>query len=565
MGLNQLTMRQKKSQGQGISLKGKRLKDFPQVLANCHPTKNGALSFPDLRAGSTKKIWWKCSRNREHNWQANISNVIKARLIYSSSGCPFCAGRHKSQGQGISLKGKRLKEFPQVLASCHPTKNGALNLPDLRAGSGKDIWWKCPRNREHNWRASINNVVKAQVVFGSSGCPFCSGLRVTSANRLDKFAPHLVAEWDFAKNSLTPGQVSYSSSKSVWWKCPKGPDHEWEATVSSRGYHGLGCPFCSNYRVSVTNRLDVVAPFLIPDWDFDRNRPLLPNQVTCGSDLKVWWRCSKGPDHMWQAPIYARVAGRRCPFCSHTRLSVTNTFAALKPELVKQWHPTKNGKLKPNDVAAGAGKHIWWKCPNGPDHEWDAPLYARYAGAGCPFCSPAARRVSVTNSLATHAPHLSNEWHPTKNGTLRPEDFSFHSARKVWWKCPQGPDHEWEATIGGRTGKGARGCPCCSGKKISVTNSLASRFPAVAAQWHPTLNGDLRPDQVVWGSSKKAYFKCVVGHVWKTKIAHRTRERSGCPVCQVAKRKVVMTGRRRESIFMPSYEGVRAGPVKRIR
>jgi hypothetical protein len=46
-------------------------------------------------------------------------------------------------------------------------------------------------------------------------------------------------------------------------------------------------------------------------------------------------------------------------------------------------------------------------------------------------------------SLFERRPDLLSEWHPAKNGDIRPEDISFGSGRKIWWQCSQG--HEWQA------------------------------------------------------------------------------------------------------------------------
>jgi hypothetical protein len=44
---------------------------------------------------------------------------------------------------------------------------------------------------------------------------------------------------------LTSDQVTVSSNKKVWWKCPAGEDHEWIAIVNDRTKeHGTGCPAC---------------------------------------------------------------------------------------------------------------------------------------------------------------------------------------------------------------------------------------------------------------------------------------------------------------------------------
>ena len=68
------------------------------------------------------------------------------------------------------------------------------------------------------------------------------------------------------------------------------------------------------------------------------------------------------------------------------------------------------------------------------------------------------KKVCIDNCLATTHPEIASQWHPTKNGNLTPEDFTYGVGRKIWWKCIK--EHEWKATIASRaTGNG---CPCCS-------------------------------------------------------------------------------------------------------
>jgi hypothetical protein len=44
-------------------------------------------------------------------------------------------------------------------------------------------------------------------------------------------------------------------------------------------------------------------------------------------------------------------------------------------------------------------------------------------------------RVHPKDSLAADSPHLAREWHPEKNGQLRPHEVTPGSGRRVWWKC----------------------------------------------------------------------------------------------------------------------------------
>lgn len=100
---------------------------------------------------------------------------------------------------------------------------------------------------------------------------------------------------------------------------------------------------------------------------------------------------------------------------------------------------------------------MWWKCPKGDDHEWQASVNIRRKGHGCGVC---ANRVIVkSNCLATINPELAKEWHPSKNGDLTPFDVGSGSHKKVWWKCPKGDDHEWQTTVKHRSY--GTGCPLC--------------------------------------------------------------------------------------------------------
>ena len=68
--------------------------------------------------------------------------------------------------------------------------------------------------------------------------------------------------------------------------------------------------------------------------------------------------------------------------------------------------------------------------------------------------------------LITH-PKIARQWHPTKNGDLTPDQVVAGSAKKVWWKCLKGPDHEWSVSLDKRTGTYKTGCPYCDIKPRS--------------------------------------------------------------------------------------------------
>ncbi len=125
-----------------------------------------------------------------------------------------------------------------------------------------------------------------------------------------------------------------------------------------------------------------------------------------GSNRRVWWICAKGCDHEWEAVIASRVRGNKCPYCAHQKLSVTNSLATLYPEVSKQWHPTKNINLTPNQVISGSNKKAWWRCPNNPNHEWEAVIASRVNGAGCPICNLGWTVAAIRQFVASLINHL---------------------------------------------------------------------------------------------------------------------------------------------------------------
>jgi hypothetical protein len=108
---------------------------------------------------------------------------------------------------------------------------------------------------------------------------------------------------------------------------------------------------------------------------------------------------------------------------------------------------------------------------------------------------------------ATLTPEMAAQWHPTKNGDLTLANIKDRklSCKKFWWQCDVSSDHEWKASKHRRVTKGAD-CPFCSGKQLSVTNSLAKLKPKVAAAWDYSGLNDCGPEDVLAESNKKYWF-----------------------------------------------------------
>lgn len=152
-------------------------------------------------------------------------------------------------------------------------------------------------------------------------------------------------------------------------------------------------------------------PQLVLEWDYEKNTDVTPEKVTYGSDEKIWWKCAKG--HSYKARIGNRVfGGTGCPYCSNNKiLQGYNDLQTTDPELAKEWHPTKNGALKPSDVFKGGKYKYWWICREG--HSFQKRLYEKKLGKGCPYCSSKKIKIGF-NDLASKYPELASEWNTEK-------------------------------------------------------------------------------------------------------------------------------------------------------
>ena len=271
----------------------------------------------------------------------------------------------------------------------------------------------------------------------------------------------------------------------------------------------------------MNNSLAEVRPELVPEWS-EKNLPLKPDEITFGSNKKVWWRGACG--HEWQTSVKARSNGEKCPICSGARvIAGINDLATLEPLLVKQW--SKKNKIKPTEVSIGSHKKVIWRCEKG--HEWEAAVKSRTINkTGCPYCSH-NKVLAGFNDLATLLPDIAAEWSDRNCPTL-PTQVTVFANRKAWWKCKD-CGREWNTLISTRSG-GSK-CPYCSGYIfLKGFNDLQTTHPEIASEWSEK-NLPLKPDEVNAKSRKNVWWRCSkCGNEWKSVINARVKG-TVCPVC----------------------------------
>jgi len=411
-------------------------------------------------AGSAKNFWFCCSKG--HEWKTQV----RIRAI-DGSGCPYCKGQKVCIENCLSVKS------PKVAKEWHPIKNGKLTPNDVSFGSEVKCWFKCKNG--HEWKSTICNRTNKK---HPTGCPYCSSRKRCFDNSVAGRFPEIAKEWHPTKNGpLTPNDVSPSFLKKCWFKCKIG--HEWLASPKRRCSKKTGCPYCSNRKVCVENSLENKFPKIASEWHPTKNGKLKPKDIVSGSNKKMWFKCKNG--HEWKTSVSTRTLSKSgCPYCAGLKVCKENCLKTIAPHIAKEWHPTKNGNLTPNEIGSGSARRCWFRCQM--DHAWKARLFHRTKnGTGCPHCPRITRPPCRKDCLQKRFPKVAAEWHPTKNGHLSPETIFGSSSIKVWFKCKN--NHEWATTISARTRTNPTGCPYCSGYKMeelvrkTVQNLLKTKFP----------------------------------------------------------------------------------------
>ena len=210
--------------------------------------------------------------------------------------------------------------------------------------------------------------------------------KCTKCNSLGMKNPELFKEWHPTKNKgKTLYDFTKGSSRLVWWRCPIG--HEYDMSINDKGKK-KGCPICNSRRIDKTNCLKATNPKLAKEWHPTLNVNKTPEDVFASSRTeRAWWQCSKNKKHVWEARIRDRhLQNQGCPFCAGKRVLKEESLAFIRTDLKKQWHPTKNDGLKPENVTVSSGKRIWWKC-SFCNYEWEANINNRNRTQGvCPKC-----------------------------------------------------------------------------------------------------------------------------------------------------------------------------------
>ncbi len=382
---------------------------------------------------SGKSVHWKCRNN--HSWETTISHRVSEK-----TGCPICGNKKVLKGYNDL---KTLE--PDIAKEWNFAKNGNRKPEDYSVGSSEKVWWLCEKG--HEWEATIYSRTGKQ----RNGCAVCSGKRLFKGEndlyticQNEPSLLHLLSEWDYENNELTPFDVTAHTNKKVNWKCEYG--HNWSASISSR-VAGNGCKYCSNqtsfpeqalfyylskyfnnvqnrYIVSRNIELDIFIPTKSIGIEYDgryyhhnkeqkeqeKNEYCKENNITLirirEQGLRNYDNCicieRKEPEKESSLDEAIRLVlkiidesieadvnilrDKSAITKSYKNRMVSNSIIVTNPELLIDWDWENNDGVNPGRFTKGSHYKANWVC-HVCGYSWKTEIKVRTSGSGCKKCS----------------------------------------------------------------------------------------------------------------------------------------------------------------------------------
>ena len=564
-------------------LKYKPIAFYPDLIKDWDFKKNEKNSPYELTAGSSKKVWWKCSVCGEEKEMSPNSRMKRT--------CSSCDTKRRIE-KLIAEKGSFESNYPEKALDWDKEENGGLLPSQVTAGSNIAVKWKC-HVCGYQWKGKVCNHAKS--LYSCEKCAIREKtLKRYGSATLAETNPDLAKEWNYSRNSnLTPNDVTPHDTREVYWICRKG--HEWPASIGYRVRTGAQCPKCISERK--TSFPEQAIYYYLSQVTKAKNRckmgsyeiDILLKDLKIGIEYDGYYhsglkaiereeRKNKGVARKGYRLIRVKEANRNqidgdiiytkyksdysnLDFVIHSLLSLigktneievnierdrmdicdlfiqsekADSIKVKMPELAEQWDYEQNGNTRPEYVRITSSKKFWWRCSKG--HSWLATVYQRAGGSGCPYCAGNILIVGE-NDLLSQNSILAEEWDYELNEGLKPNEITANNKKAVWWRCSK-CGHCWQTSVANRN-NGGTGCPECAKQErtrsryktlIEKKGSFADNYPELLKEWDYDKNNGINPNELTPFCTIKVWWKCSKGHSWPATIANRAKGR-GCKEC----------------------------------
>jgi rubrerythrin len=502
---------------------------YPIIAKEWHPSKNGELKPEDVSYGSKKMVWWLCPKG-------HVYDMAVCKRTLRGSNCPICSGHRTESGTNDFAT-----VYQEIAKEWHPTKNGDKTPDMFSSKNGYRAWWVCRYG--HEWQATIHDRTSG------TECPECKNRYTTSypEQALFYYVKQLCPDAENRYKNLFDNGMEfdvYIPSRKVAIEFDGAYWHKSEESHKKERYKYSVCQKHGIFLFRIKEETGIewrdvadVIYYLKPR-DEEKLQNIIQGIIDTLDPVSNPW--TKKNINKYHSDLIVNLKRDKSAILEYLK-NIPNSLVVLRPDLVQEWHPTKNGKLTPDLFGINSNESAWWRCKK-CGHEWKTLIIHRAGkrNSGCPECAKTKKGETFTKnkaiergSLAEKKPELLKQWAYDLNKVL-PTEIAVNYNKKAWWRCDI-CGYEWESSPNNRNKN--VGCPCCSGRVPKIgENDLKTVNPDLAKEWDYSRN-EKGPEEYKPNSGKKAWWICgSCGHSWEAEIRSRNRGH-GCPECARIKRK----------------------------
>lgn len=194
--------------------------------------------------------------------------------------------------------------------------------------------------------------------------------------------------WDYDLNIINPDEISHSSMKKAWFKCPRGLHGSNEFSIGN-----ITKGFSDGKKRCMCHKCNSIGQFIIDNygkeyldkiWSVKNKKSYF--EIEKSSKNEIWLKCQDDnthPDYKLSANNFHK--GHGCPYCLGKKICKTNSFAYVFPKSIEIWSD-KNDKT-PYEYYYGTHKKVWFKCENNIHKDYSRFINEQFRDVYlCPAC-----------------------------------------------------------------------------------------------------------------------------------------------------------------------------------
>lgn len=330
-----------------------------------HPTKNGNANMRKITLNSRVKYWFICE-DCGHDFCITID------LLKRGHYCSYCINLKRCDQPSCKFCFEHSFAGHEKSKYWHPIKNGDVKPRNISPSTNKKYWFYCGECG-HDFSISLNHIQRGVWCGYCTNTIRCNEISCKSCFK-NSFASNEKSKyWHPTKNgNIWPRDVAISSGEEYWFHC-EDCGHDFCNNLA-KIERGVWCAYCANKK-----RCDHAScTFCFANsfansekakyWHPTKNENVKPRDIAAAhSGNKYWFVCEKC-NHDFDMVVSSIRRGSWCPYCAHQKrcdelsceFCFNSSFAGCKRSAF--WHPTKNGDVKPRDVAAYSKNKYWFIC-----------------------------------------------------------------------------------------------------------------------------------------------------------------------------------------------------------